>query len=99
LIGLASLGVVLSIKPLRFHSFLFAGNDWEPQLLLKGSDLPAILSITDLDQDGIYEVLVQDGPSFEMQLFDGWIYSQSKNFSIGGEVTKHSRIFPGIVRF
>ena len=70
------------IKSSNTSGFLFRRGDKGMVLLEQVSGLEGISNITDLDRDGIYEVLVTIGfglsATLEMRLFDGKFLSESK---------------------
>ena len=69
-------------KALASMGFLFSIGRKGRSLLLEGRDIPSILNITDLNQDGIFEVLAILGgmysASYEMLLFDEEKFSDAK---------------------
>jgi hypothetical protein len=63
------------------RSFLFLKGRETPLLLRQDEFLSRILGITDLDKDGVYEVLVhhtvsENEGAYEMRLFDGKTFSE-----------------------
>ena len=67
----------------RWTSFLFIGSNKESKLLTKIEKLSSIIGITDLNGDGIYEVLITYNDSayevsYEIRLFDGKRISGTK---------------------
>lgn len=65
-----------------FTRFLFVREAAGPRLLLQGEEVPKVLAISDLDGDGLYEVLVDavadNYGSYEIRLFDGKGFSEPK---------------------
>jgi len=77
-----------AIKSSNRSGFLFRLEGKEMVLLEQVSGLADITGITDLDSDGVYEVLVLIGSgccsTLEMRLFDGKVLSKSKRIMVEG---------------
>lgn len=74
--------IKLGEKALNSTGFLFLRKSPTPALLVEQSRLTGLISVTDLDDDGIYEMLIQSSSyavvTYAIWLFDGKKFTGTK---------------------